>query len=82
MPLFEYKCNDCSQKFEVLVKSSAHEKEVTCPSCKSVNHKKLFSSFSASVSGSATASFGGCSDGSCGIPSSSSGCSSGMCGLN
>ncbi|MBT8380139.1 MAG: zinc ribbon domain-containing protein [Ignavibacteria bacterium] len=84
MPLFEYKCSDCNAKFEVLHKSTIKEKEVTCPSCNSVKIKKLFSSFSASVSSGSEYTGGNCATGNCGIPDSApmGGCSSGMCGLN
>jgi putative FmdB family regulatory protein len=82
MPIFEYKCNDCGKKFDVLHKSTTHLEEVNCPDCQSKNYKKLLSSFSASVGNSS--GFTGapsCSDGSCGIPSYG-GCASGACGLN
>lgn len=82
MPVFEYKCIDCNNKFEVLHKSSTNQQEVTCPKCNSSKSKKLFSAFSASVESS---SFSGssCADGNCGIPETApGGCASGMCGLN
>ncbi len=82
MPVFEYKCTDCNNKFEVLHKSSANQEEVTCPSCNSLKNKKLFSAFSASVE-STSFSGGSCAAGNCGIPEpSGGGCASGMCGLN
>lgn len=82
MPIFEYKCNDCGRKFDILHKSSSNLQEVVCPDCQSTNSKKLLSSFSASVNSGSNYSTGApCSDGSCGIPSYG-GCSSGMCGLN
>ncbi|MBA4407044.1 hypothetical protein C0389_07210 [bacterium] len=81
MPIFEYKCNDCNKKFEVLHKSSTNLEEVICPECQSKNHKKLLSSFSASI-GSSYDSGSRCSDGSCGVPSFGGGCANGMCGLN
>ena len=81
MPIFEYKCNNCNEKFDFLHKSSVNIEKVHCPSCGSNENKKLLSSFSASISGSSGYS-GGCADGSCGIPAPSSGCSSGLCGLN
>ncbi|MBS4033356.1 MAG: zinc ribbon domain-containing protein [Ignavibacterium sp.] len=81
MPIFEYKCEECNSKFELLHKSSANNEEITCPFCKSVNNKKLFSAFSASVTGNS--SYGdSCSTGSCGTVPSYGGCASGMCGLN
>ncbi|MEW6652578.1 MAG: zinc ribbon domain-containing protein [Bacteroidota bacterium] len=82
MPIFEYKCNNCGKRFDVLHKSSTNLDEVVCPDCQSKNSKKLLSSFSAAVASSS--GFGGgssCSDGSCGVPSFG-GCASGMCGLN
>jgi putative FmdB family regulatory protein len=84
MPLFEYKCSDCSNKFEVLHKSTLNQEEVTCPKCNSTKSKKLFSTFSAAFSSGSDYSSGGCSDGSCGISDGthSGGCASGMCGLN
>lgn len=82
MPIFEYKCNDCNKKFEVLHKSSANLEEVICPDCQSKNHKKLLSSFSASTGSSSFDSGPSCGDGSCGTPSYGGSCSNGMCGLN
>ena len=79
MPLYEYKCSNCNTKFEVLHKSATQTSEVTCPSCNSVQIKKLFSAFSSNVS-SNSHSTNECSSGQCQIPSS--GCSTGVCGLN
>jgi putative FmdB family regulatory protein len=81
MPIFEYKCEDCSSVFEILHKSSNNNEDVFCPNCKSLNYKKLISVFSAKSSGSAP-DFGGCSDGSCSMPQYGGGCANGMCGLN
>jgi putative FmdB family regulatory protein len=81
MPLFEYKCNDCNTKYEVLHKSNTNLSEVTCPNCSSINSKKLLSTFSASIGDSSNSSYtDSCANGSCGLPSG--GCASGMCGLN
>ena len=80
MPIYEYKCEKCGNKHEFLQRSINSEEEVTCPNCNSADNKKLFSSFSASVS-NASGFSSSCSDGSCGIPAQGS-CSTGMCGLN
>jgi len=80
MPVFEYLCNECKTKYEIYHKSSSNPEEVQCPKCQSKDHKKLLSSFSATVT-SESSSFGGCADGSCGLPAGG-GCASGMCGLN
>jgi len=35
MPIYEYKCRECGDKFEKLVRTSAAEKDVKCPACDS-----------------------------------------------
>ena len=79
MPIFEYQCKECKTKYEILHKSGEKEDDIYCPECKSKKHIKLISSFSANVSGGSD--FGGCPDGSCGMPYGG-GCANGMCGLN
>ena len=73
MPLFDYVCKSCGKRTEFLVRSSA-EKPVC--ECGSDAMERVFSPFA--VSG-VESDAGGCSDGSCSIPSSP--CASGMCGL-
>jgi putative FmdB family regulatory protein len=81
MPIFEYRCKKCNNKFEVLHKSSSNLQEVICPSCNSTENQKLFSSFAST--GSSTSGSYGCETGNCGVDSNySGGCASGMCGLN
>lgn len=80
MPIFEYKCKQCNNKFEVLHKSSVNQEEVNCPKCNSTENKKLLSSFSAS--GFSSSSSSSCESGNCSVPSYGGGCTSGMCGLN
>ncbi|MEI7812663.1 MAG: zinc ribbon domain-containing protein [Ignavibacteria bacterium] len=82
MPIFEYQCKDCNQKFEVLHKSSECREEVICPKCNSANNKKLLSTFTpAGFSGSSKRA-ASCSGGSCPAMDSHGGCGSDMCGLN
>lgn len=82
MPIFEYKCEDCNTKYDVLHKSSSNEEEVTCPKCNSNKSKKLLSSFSASMGSSSSFPAGdSCATGACGLPAPG-GCASGNCGLN
>ncbi|MBN1163686.1 MAG: zinc ribbon domain-containing protein [Candidatus Krumholzibacteriota bacterium] len=43
MPIFEYECNKCGEKFEELVASP--EQKVQCPACSSKSVEKQFSLF-------------------------------------
>ena len=65
MPLFEYRCTECDEKFEKLVYSSQTE-PVKCDNCGSEQTEKLFSTFaSAGFSGSsASSAASGCGCGS------------------
>ena len=35
MPIYEYKCRDCGDKFEKLVRWGAGGEEIQCPACDS-----------------------------------------------
>lgn len=76
MPLFEFRCADCSAEFEELVLGQALE--VVCPKCRSTRTEKLLSAcrhkcagsgpnYSAATPGSYAGGGGcsGCSGGSC-----------------
>jgi len=64
MPIYEYRCSDCENKFEELV--SRLEAAVSCPKCGSDNTSRLISMFCASGT-SSPAGHGGssCSSSSC-----------------
>ncbi len=66
MPLYEFKCTECDNKFEKLVQGSRKEEGVECPSCKSTKVTKLFSIFSGAGGGSTGGfpSAGACNPGS------------------
>ncbi|MBX3169332.1 MAG: zinc ribbon domain-containing protein [Candidatus Eremiobacteraeota bacterium] len=61
MPIFEYACNQCEQRFEKLLRKS--DQEVDCPKCRSQDLRKLFSTF-ASPAADAPQDF--CPPGGCG----------------
>jgi len=42
MPIYEYRCQECLEEFEKLVRSA---EEIECPQCGSEEVKKLISSF-------------------------------------
>ena len=75
MPIYEYVCEDCGRKSEMLIRSS--EKGVECPYCSSKSMKKTFSTFAVSMASSSSGS--ACEDGSCALASSP--CASGTCPL-
>ncbi len=61
MPIFEYRCNECSAKFEALVLND--EDTIACISCNSQDVEKMFSAFgihSNNESTSTVASESGC----------------------
>ncbi len=33
MPIYEYRCQDCGEKFEKLVRGNSGQPELTCPNC-------------------------------------------------
>jgi putative FmdB family regulatory protein len=66
MPIYEYRCQECGEKFEKLVRSSAQADEVECPRCHQVHVKRLLSLFGlGGVSMSGEASFASATDSSC-----------------
>ncbi len=79
MPIYEYKCDKCSKKFEVVTMSMSEKVNAVCPKCKSKKASKMMSSFGRGKYGSnGSGSSGGASSGgssSCGSCSSSN-CSS------
>ena len=52
MPIYEYVCEDCEQKYEKLVRSSTAKVKLLCPTCGSEKGRKALSLFGA-VGGSA-----------------------------
>jgi putative FmdB family regulatory protein len=47
MPLYEYYCQDCRTKFELLTIYTASEVDVECAKCHGTHVRKLFSVFAA-----------------------------------
>lgn len=64
MPLFEYVCESCGQRFEHLVR--AGESPEACPRCEAKELRKLVSSFA--VAKSSSMSFEASPCGTCGDP--------------
>ena len=45
MPIYEYRCETCGEKFEVFVRSSSRQANPICPKCGSQKVKKAISLF-------------------------------------
>ncbi|MEW6456477.1 MAG: zinc ribbon domain-containing protein [Acidobacteriota bacterium] len=43
MPIYEFSCNECNEKFEVIILKS--DQIIECPKCKGKSLKKLYSPF-------------------------------------
>jgi putative FmdB family regulatory protein len=74
MPIYEYRCQDCGNQFEKLVRRDAAIPE--CPSCGHGNLAQVLSTFAAHAGGggSKAAEMPACPSGRCSNP--------GMCGMN
>ncbi len=72
MPIFEYLCEDCGNKFEKLVRRPGVD-QVLCPSCGEGGHlEQQYSAFAAHSNSSPASSFdpgmGSCPSGMCATP--------------
>ena len=67
MPIYTYKCDDCGNRFDLLVGVTAGETEKKCTKCGSTKIVKQLSSFSVGHAGSSESecSTGTCSTGTC-----------------
>ena len=74
MPIFEYLCEDCGNKFEKLVRNGSNG--VHCPSCGQEHLKQQFSTFAAHANGAShtQTEMPSCPSGMCQTP--------GLCGRN
>ena len=51
MPVYEYQCNTCDHKFELLQSVNARPEETSCPQCNEVNAQRLMSAFASQIKG-------------------------------
>ncbi|MHB9035656.1 MAG: FmdB family zinc ribbon protein [Armatimonadota bacterium] len=68
MPIYEFKCKLCEERFEILISLSRID-EARCPVCGSGDIKRLMSTFATHVSGGSSSHSSNCA-----------GCASGQCG--
>lgn len=76
MPIYEYQCEDCETRFEVLVMGSGSEPD-RCD-CGSPSIEKVYSTFSAQSASAAPEACVSPAENRCGQPA----CMGGMCGMN
>lgn len=72
MPIFEFKCSDCEEFFEILVMNKDDEREIKCPKCKTFAVERVVSRTNFTMGGSSstknqtvTTQERNCSSGSC-----------------
>ncbi|MFI5168573.1 MAG: zinc ribbon domain-containing protein [Thermoanaerobaculales bacterium] len=77
MPIYEYRCESCSERFEVLTRFAERDSAQACPACESSRTRVLVSSFAFAGGGesgpSESMDLGG-------VESSGGGCCGGACG--
>lgn len=52
MPIYEYECQSCDEKFELRRSINDSDTELKCPKCGERNPRRIFSMFSTGSSGS------------------------------
>jgi putative FmdB family regulatory protein len=61
MPVYEYRCAECGEKFELFLRSATQKATLTCPKCGSSEVKKALSLFGVGgASGSSKTSAASC----------------------
>ncbi len=63
MPYYEYRCNECGEAFEMMLRFSEADRIPVCPKCESPNTQKKLSrvvSFGAAASGGSSSSASNC----------------------
>jgi putative FmdB family regulatory protein len=71
MPIYEFKCSNCNELFELLLINKDEEIELKCPHCKSEEFERVLST--------ASHSMGNRSGGSEGISAQTRTCAGGSC---
>ena len=52
MPIYEYRCQTCGKRFEMLRSMRDADRDLQCPECRSAEIERLLSTFSAGGCGS------------------------------
>ena len=51
MPIYEYKCIYCGERFELLRRLTDRDDEINCPKCNKASAKRVLSTFTTASSG-------------------------------
>ena len=51
MPVYEYQCEPCGHKFELMQSINARAEDTTCPKCHESKANRLMSSFASQIKG-------------------------------
>lgn len=73
MPIYEFRCLDCANMYEILAFTREDGEATICPKCGSPSTQKIVSTFAVSTSGSGS-DLPSCADSGCGA-----GCGHGHC---
>jgi len=68
MPIYEYQCTQCGERFEIRQSIGEDGSKLNCPGCNTQNPKRLFSSFFSPGSSTSEPSEISCPTGTCGLP--------------
>ena len=49
MPIYEFRCLDCNQFFEVLVRGNTEDQPISCPHCQQAHFERVLSTTSHQV---------------------------------
>ena len=47
MPMYEYRCKDCGNRYEMLRRMQDADRDLECPACQSQDIERLLSTFAA-----------------------------------
>ena len=60
MPLYEYRCRACGERFEILQRLGEDGDKLTCPRCGEVRPERVLSTFASGSGTREAAPAGGC----------------------
>lgn len=66
MPLYEYRCRDCGDRFEVLQRLGEGAEKLECPRCGAGRPERALSTFATASGSGSTRTAGGCGAPACG----------------